>query len=70
VHEVTSRALLLRVWLEDGTGEFRARLTSLGTGAGRDLGEPVTVALASSPDEVCDAVRAWLHGFLGSEGDG
>ena len=57
-----SAALLIRVWLE-GSGEFRARLlTRRGATAGTPA-EEVTVAVASSPGEVLDAVRNWLDGF-------
>jgi hypothetical protein len=55
-----SAALLVRVWLEDGTDEFRARLTAVG-GAGPD--EDVTVAVTSSPSDVLVAVGDWLHRF-------
>lgn len=64
MNENSSGALLLRVWLEDGTDEFRARLTRLRTRAGQTMGEGVTVAVASSPDAVCLSVRAWLDEFL------
>jgi hypothetical protein len=57
-----SAALLIRVWQEDGVEGFRARLTSTGEPGGEDH----TVALASSPGELLDAVRHWLDGFLGS----
>lgn len=60
--------MLLRVWLEDGTDDFRARLTRLRTVAERRPDGGVTVALASSPDAVCAAVRAWLEDFLGTAG--
>ena len=57
-----SAALLIRVWLEDA-GEFRARLlTQRDATAGRPA-EEVTVAVASSPDGVLDAVRDWLDDF-------
>jgi hypothetical protein len=54
-----SAALLLRVWLE-GPGEFRARLLTLRADAAGASAEEVTVAVASSPEDVLDAVRAWL----------
>ena len=54
-----SAALLLRVWLE-GPGEFRARLLTLRADAAGTSTEAVTVAVASSPQDVLDAVRAWL----------
>ena len=69
VDEDTSAAMLVRVWLEDGTGDFRARLTRLRTIAGRNVDEGLTVAVASSPDAVCAAIRAWLDEFLDAFGD-
>jgi hypothetical protein len=62
-----SAALLLRVWLE-GPGEFRARLLTLRADAAGTSTEEVTVAVASSPQDVLDAVRAWLDDFTGSPG--
>ena len=57
-----SAALLVRVWIEDGSEQFRARVIAVGT-TGSD--EDRTIALAASPSEVVDAVRAWLDGVLG-----
>jgi len=57
--------LLVRVWLEEGSGEFRARLTAVGGAESKDPGQERTVALASSPGEVLTAVSHWLDGFLG-----
>ena len=53
--------LVIRVWTEgDAPGRLRARLTQTG-----DLGEAATgLATASDVRGVCDAVEAWLHGFL------
>ena len=59
----TSAALLIRVWLE-GSREFRARLLTLGDATAEAPAEEVTVAVTSSPDEVLDAVRNWLDGFV------
>jgi hypothetical protein len=59
-----SASLLLRVWLESGTDDFRARLTTLDTSPGEAGGAEVTVAVASSPDEVITVVRTWLTTFL------
>jgi hypothetical protein len=65
-----SAVLLVRVWLEsDGGQAFRGRLTAVDTTPGLRAGEEATVAVASSTDEVVDAVRAWLDGFLGGEPD-
>lgn len=58
--EDRSAALLLRVWLEGGTDQFRARVTAVGL----DTEEDRTVALASSPSEVVDAVGDWLDRFV------
>ena len=53
--------LVIRVWLEqDAPGRLRARLTQAA-----DLGDPgTTLATASDLPGVCDAVEAWLRGFL------
>ena len=64
-----SAALLVRVWLE-GPGEFRARLLTLHPDAAGTSAEEVTVAVASSPEGVLDAVRAWLDDFTRGSGTG
>jgi hypothetical protein len=61
VTEERSAALLVRVWLEGATDQFRARVTAVGLGTS---GEDRTVTLASSPREVVDAVGDWLQDFL------
>ena len=61
VAEDRSAALLLRVWTEGGTDQFRARLVAVGPD-GRESSR--TVALASSPDGVLDAVSRWLDEYL------
>lgn len=52
--------LVLRVWIEAGTDEFRARIT-----AESELGaeERVTV-VASSLDEIIEFVRRWVQEFV------
>jgi hypothetical protein len=57
-----SAALLIRVWLE-GSSEFRARLLALGAATAETPAEEVTVAVASSAEDVLAAVRRWLDGF-------
>jgi hypothetical protein len=64
-----SAAPLVRVWLEDGAQSFRGRLTTMDTSPGQPGAEEPTVALASSPGDVIDAVRAWLDEFLGNAPD-
>ena len=59
-----SAALVVRVWLEGGTDQFRARLMSAGTTPGSGVGEEVTVTVTLSPSDVVSAVRAWLDEFL------
>ena len=59
-----SAVLVVRVWLEGGTDQFRARLMIAGTTPGSEVGEDVTVTVASSPGDVVRAVRAWLDEFL------
>ena len=58
-----SAALLVRVWLEDGAQAFRGRLMTTETTPGGRGAETVAVALASSPRDVVEAVRAWLGQF-------
>jgi hypothetical protein len=60
VTEDRSAALLLRVWLEDGTEHFRARVTAVGMHGSEDR----TVALAASTSDLIDAVGKWLDDFL------
>src|SRR3954447_3521066 len=59
-----SASLLVRVWLDSDTDEFRARLTSVDTSPGQE-GAEATVGVASSPSDVITAVRTWLATFLG-----
>jgi hypothetical protein len=59
-----SAALVIRVWLEGETHQFRSRLTAASTSAGSALGEEVTVAVVSSPRELTDAVSQWLQDFV------
>lgn len=59
-----SASLLVRVWLDGDTDEFRARLTSVDTSPGQE-GAEVTVGVASSPGDVITAVRTWLATLLG-----
>ncbi len=47
--------LVVRVWRDEATNEFRARVTS---GVGHDLDARVDVL--TTPEEVLDAVRRWL----------
>ena len=64
VDDDRSSVLLIRVWLEEGADGFRARLTTAGPWWGRDAGTDVTVALASTPAAVTDAVGEWLLSFV------
>ena len=66
VDDDRSSVLVIRVWLEDGADGFRARLMTVGPRRGRDFRDDVTVAVASSPTAVSEAVRAWLLSFAGS----
>lgn len=54
-----SAALVVRVWSEDHPDHFRARVTAVGL----DGSEDRTVAVASSHQEVLDAVSEWLDEF-------
>ena len=58
-----SGVLVLRVWIEAGSDEFRARITAeneLGSG------ERVT-AVAGSLDEILQFIRKWVDAFLAVE---
>jgi hypothetical protein len=67
VEQERSAALLVRVWTEGGTGAFRARLTAVDTSGAAPAGKEVAVAVAASPGEVVDAVRAWLSSFVDAD---
>ena len=56
-----SAALLIRVWVEEGTDEFRGRISAIDTSGGAQGSGEVAFAVASSPSEVVDAVRRWLE---------
>jgi hypothetical protein len=58
-----SAALVVRVWLEGETGQFRSRLTTGDTSPGSAFGDEVTVAVVSSPRELMNAVSDWLQEF-------
>ncbi len=69
-----SAALLIRVWLESADA-FRARLTTFGGADEQSPAHEVTVAVASTPAAVLEAVRAWLESSVGDrsipvDGDG
>ena len=66
VDDDRSSVLLIRVWAEEGADTFRARLTTAGPWWGWDPGEGVTVALATTPAAVSDAVGAWLLSLVRS----
>jgi hypothetical protein len=64
VSDSQSAALVLRVWAEDDPTSFRGRLTTTDTSPGADDLDDLTVAVASSPDELLEAIRAWIADFL------
>lgn len=64
-----SAALLIRVWVEEGTDGFRSRLSSIDTSGGAAAGGEVTFAVASSAGDVLDAVRRWLEDFARAAAD-
>jgi hypothetical protein len=66
---VSSDALLVRVWLEDGPETFRARLTTLEESGAETAPHSLTVTVASSPGDVVAAVGVWLDGFMRNHGD-
>lgn len=53
-------ALLIRIWLEDGSDQLRARVTAVN---GQAPEGDHTVALASSTGDVIRALRDWLDEF-------
>lgn len=59
-----SATLILRVWLESATDDFRGRLTTLDTTVGHE-GAELAVGVTASPADLVNAVRAWLDEFLG-----
>ncbi|MGY1690659.1 hypothetical protein [Geodermatophilus sp. SYSU D01105] len=60
-----SAALVVRAWREGGDG-FRARVVEVGLDAAE---QDRTIAVASSPGEVLDAVGHWLDEFVGDQTD-
>jgi hypothetical protein len=63
-----SAALVLRVWFEDATDGFRARLTTADDTVPRGRDRDVTVAVASSPGDVLEAIAAWMDRLSGDGG--
>ena len=54
--------LVLRVWIEAGSGEFRARIT-----AERELGSGERVSVvAGSLEEILEFVQRWIDKFVRS----
>jgi len=64
-----SAALLIRVWVEEGSDGFRGRVSSIDTSGGAAGESEVTFAVASSPSDVMVAVRRWLDDFTGPAPD-
>jgi hypothetical protein len=64
--EDRSASLLVRVWIESGTG-FRARLTNVDTSPDAESRQEVNVGVASTPSDVLTMVGAWLSEFLGGD---
>jgi hypothetical protein len=65
VAQVRSAALLIRVWQEADPDAFRARLSAIDASAGAVPGAEETVAVASTEEQVIDAVRRWLGALSG-----
>jgi hypothetical protein len=68
MEETTERSavLIVRAWVEGGTvPRLRARITQ-----SRDLRRTEQISMATTmPDEVLDAVRAWLDDLLADRAD-
>jgi hypothetical protein len=66
-HRGTMRSLVLRAWLEPGDPHLRVRIVEIPP----DRGER-PVAVTTSADEACNAVRRWLEALAarGSNGNG
>ena len=52
-----------QLWIEEGTGSFQGRASSIDTSDGAAGGGEVTFAVASSPSGVLGAVSQWLGDF-------
>jgi hypothetical protein len=59
-----SATLLVRVWVEGGTDNFRGRLATVDTSLAQGGDVEVSFAVTSSPDATVEAVRSWLDAFL------
>lgn len=57
-------ALLVSVWVEDGTDTFRCRLTAVDTSPGAGAGQETTLAVTASPSETIATISEWLDDFL------
>lgn len=55
---------MVRVWAEDDATGFRGRLTTTDTSPGSTARDDLTVAVASTPEEVIEAIREWIADFL------
>jgi len=63
----TVRSLVLRAWLEPGIPHLRVRIVEIPPGR-----DERSVAVTTSADEACNAVRRWLEALAarGSNGNG
>ena len=52
--------LVLRVWIEAGSGEFRARITAEDELGSRDR----VTAVAGGVEEILELIRAWVADFV------
>jgi hypothetical protein len=59
------RSLVLRAWLEPGFPQLRVRVVEIPPGRAER-----PVAVTTSIDEVCHAVRTWLEGLQARGGNG
>jgi hypothetical protein len=69
VKQARSATLIVRVWLEGGTDDFRGRLATVDTSETHDRDGELSFAVTSSPSATVEAVRSWLDDFLARASD-
>jgi hypothetical protein len=64
-----SATLLVRVWVEGGTDNFRGRLATVDTSQAHNGDGELSFTVTSSPSATLEAVRSWLDAFLAGASD-